>query len=156
LSGFGGHRRRREEKTTSARWFLALGRKKGRAGGVHAAQGNLLRRAESPSLQVLLCSSENSSTVSLMCPLYRALPAIFAGLKVAVTLAVVGAVVGEFVGSDRGLGTLLLRAIGMVNTPLLFAALLVLTIIGVIFFALIELLERFLILWHISQRSRRR
>jgi NitT/TauT family transport system permease protein len=91
-----------------------------------------------------------------MIRLYRALPAIFAGLKVAITLAVVGAVVGEFVGSDRGLGTLLLRAIGMVNTPLLFAALLVLTIIGVIFFALVELLERLLIPWHISQRSKRR
>jgi NitT/TauT family transport system permease protein len=89
-----------------------------------------------------------------MIRLYRALPSIFAGLKVAITLAVVGAVVGEFVGSDRGLGTLLLRAIGVVNTPLLFAALIVLTILAVILFALIELLERLAIPWHVSQRSR--
>lgn len=89
-----------------------------------------------------------------MIRLYRALPSIFAGLKVAITLAVVGAVVGEFVGSDRGLGTLLLRAIGVVNTPLLFAGLIVLTVLAVVLFGLIELLERFAIPWHVSQRSR--
>jgi NitT/TauT family transport system permease protein len=83
---------------------------------------------------------------------YRALPEIFSGLKVAVTLAVVGAVVGEFTGSDRGLGTLLLRAIGVVNTPMLFAALIVLTALAIILFVLLSLLERVLIPWHISQR----
>jgi NitT/TauT family transport system permease protein len=83
---------------------------------------------------------------------YRALPEIFSGLKVAVTLAVVGAVVGEFTGSDRGLGTLLLRAIGVVNTPMLFAALIVLTVLAIILFGLLALLERLLIPWHISQR----
>ena len=89
-----------------------------------------------------------------MIRLYRALPSIFAGLKVAITLAVVGVVVSEFVGSDEGLGTLLLRAIGAVNTPLLFAALLVLTVLAVLLFALIELVERVAIPWHVSQRSR--
>jgi NitT/TauT family transport system permease protein len=88
-----------------------------------------------------------------MIRLYRALPNIFAGLKVAITLAVVGAVVGEFTGSDRGLGTLLLRAIGVVNTPMLFAALIVLTALAIVLFALIELLERFVIPWHVSQRA---
>jgi NitT/TauT family transport system permease protein len=89
-----------------------------------------------------------------MIRLYRALPNIFAGLKVAITLAVVGAVVGEFTGSDRGLGTLLLRAIGVVNTPMLFAALIVLTVLAIVLFALIELLERLVIPWHVSQRSK--
>jgi len=89
-----------------------------------------------------------------MIRLYRALPSIFAGLKVAITLAVVGAVVGEFVGSDRGLGTLLLRAIGVVNTPLLFAGLIVLTILAIVLFGMIELLERLAIPWHVSQRAR--
>jgi NitT/TauT family transport system permease protein len=86
--------------------------------------------------------------------LHRALPSIFAGLKVAITLAVVGAVVGEFVGSDRGLGTVLLRAIGVVNTPLLFAGLVVLTALALGLFVGIELLERLAIPWHVSQRSR--
>lgn len=89
-----------------------------------------------------------------MIRLYRALPSIFAGLKVAIALAVVGAVVGEFVGSDEGLGILLLRAIAVVNTPLLFAALIVLTVLAVILFSLIELSERLAIPWHVSQRSK--
>ena len=89
-----------------------------------------------------------------MIRLYCALPSIFAGLKVAITLAVVGAVVGEFVGSDRGLGTVMLRAIGVVNTPLLFAALIVLTVLAIVLFALIELIERIAVPWHVSQRSR--
>ena len=89
-----------------------------------------------------------------MIRLYRALPSIFAGLKVAITLAVVGAVVGEFVGSDRGLGTLLLRAIGVVNTPLLFAGLIVLTVLAIVLFGMVELVERLAIPWHVSQRSR--
>lgn len=90
----------------------------------------------------------------LLIRLHRALPSIFAGLKVSITLAVVGAVVGEFVGSDRGLGTLMLRAIGVVNTPLLFAGLVVLTVLAIILFAAIELLELMAIPWHVSQRSR--
>lgn len=89
-----------------------------------------------------------------MIRLHRALPTIFSGLKVAITLAVVGAVVGEFTGSDRGLGTLMLRAIGVVNTPMLFAALVVLTVLAIALFALMELLERLVIPWHVSQRTR--
>jgi NitT/TauT family transport system permease protein len=89
-----------------------------------------------------------------MIRLYRALPSIFSGFKVAITLAVVGAVVGEFVGSDRGLGALLLRAIGVVNTPLLFAGLIVLTVLAIVLFGIIELLERLAIPWHVSQRAR--
>ena len=61
---------------------------------------------------------------------------------------------GEFVGSDRGLGTLLLRAIGVVNTPLLFAGLIVLTVLAIVLFGMVELVERLAIPWHVSQRSR--
>src|SRR5207244_12785163 len=60
-----------------------------------------------------------------------ALPSIFGGLKISITLAVVGAVVGEFVGGDAGLGYLLMVADGNIDTPLLFAGLIALTIQGV-------------------------
>jgi NitT/TauT family transport system permease protein len=82
-----------------------------------------------------------------------ALPSIFGGLKVAITLAVVGAVVGEFVGGDAGLGHLLMVANGSMDTPLLFAGLVGLTVVGVIFFMLIEIAERFAIPWHPSSRN---
>ena len=83
----------------------------------------------------------------------HALPSIFGGLKIAITLAVVGAVVGEFVGADAGLGHLLLEANGAMDTPLLFAGLVGLTVIGVIFFLLIEAAERLAIPWHVSSRT---
>lgn len=82
-----------------------------------------------------------------------ALPHIFAGLKVAAALATTGAIIGEFVGSDRGLGYLLLDANGNLNTALLFAALVVLSSIGLLLYGLVSLIERALIPWHISQRT---
>ena len=71
-----------------------------------------------------------------------ALPAIFGGLKISITLAVVGAVVGEFVGGNAGVGYELIVANGSMDTPLLFAGLIVLTIIGVAFFMLVEFIEK--------------
>ena len=83
----------------------------------------------------------------------QALPSIFAGLKVSITLAVVGAVVGEFVGSNSGIGYLLQIANGNFDLPLMFAALTVLSAIGVVLFVAIDLVERWLIPWHASQRA---
>jgi NitT/TauT family transport system permease protein len=78
---------------------------------------------------------------------------IFGGLKVASTLAVVGALTGEFIGSDRGLGYVLVQASGSLNTALLFATLVVLSLIAMAFFYLVEMVERLFIPWHVSQRE---
>jgi NitT/TauT family transport system permease protein len=83
----------------------------------------------------------------------HALPAIFSGLKVSVTLAVVGAVVGEFVGSNSGIGYVLQIANGNFDLPLMFAALFVLSMMGVILFALVDLAEKLMIPWHQSHRA---
>jgi NitT/TauT family transport system permease protein len=83
----------------------------------------------------------------------QALPSVFAGLKVSVTLAVVGAVVGEFVGSNSGIGYVLQIANGNFDLPLMFAALTILSLIGVLLFAAVDLVERFMIPWHASQRN---
>jgi NitT/TauT family transport system permease protein len=83
----------------------------------------------------------------------HALPQVFAGLKVAITLATVGAIIGEFVGSDRGLGYLLLVAGGDLRTELLFATLIVLTGIGLVLYYLVTLIERIAIPWHVSRRG---
>ncbi|RJO78401.1 ABC transporter permease [Nocardia panacis] len=82
-----------------------------------------------------------------------ALPHLFSGLKVAVTLAVTGAVVGEFVGSNEGLGYVILQANGNFDTPLLFAALLVMSLIGIIAFVALDIAERLLLPWHASRRG---
>jgi len=88
-----------------------------------------------------------------MISLPHALPAIFSGLKVSITLAIVGAVVGEFVGSNSGIGYVLQRSIGNFELPTMFAALVILALMGVILFWLIELAERFAVPWHASQRD---
>lgn len=83
----------------------------------------------------------------------NALPHLMAGEKVAVTLAVVGAVVGEFVGASEGLGYQLMIANGNLDAPLLFAALILMSLIGILLFVIVEVLEALLIPWHASRRS---
>ena len=76
-----------------------------------------------------------------------ALPILFGGLKVAVTLAVIGAVVGEFVGADRGLGFLINLARGLLDTPMLFVALFTLVAIALALYTVVVLLEYVLLKW---------
>ena len=83
----------------------------------------------------------------------HAMPAIFTGLKVSVTLAVVGAVVGEFVGSNSGIGYVMQRAIGTFDLPVMFAALIILALMGLLLFTLVDLIERWAIPWHASRRD---
>ena len=83
----------------------------------------------------------------------HALPAIFSGLKVSVTLAVVGAVVGEFVGSNSGIGYVMQRSIGTFDLPTMFAALVILALLGVILFWIVDRIERLVLPWHVSQRE---
>ncbi|MGH3403354.1 MAG: ABC transporter permease [Streptosporangiaceae bacterium] len=77
----------------------------------------------------------------------QALPSIFAGLKIGITLAVIGAVVGEFITAQAGLGFLILTAQGEVDTPLLFAAIFVLTAMGLVFYAAVALVEQVTTPW---------
>ncbi|MFV0463151.1 MAG: ABC transporter permease [Nostocoides sp.] len=76
-----------------------------------------------------------------------ALPFIFSGLKVAVVLAVTGAIVAEFVGSNAGLGYLLLRASANLDTALIFGVLVVLSLLGLLFSSAVEVLERVVAPW---------
>ena len=83
----------------------------------------------------------------------NALPIIFAGLRVAITLAVVGAVVGEYVGANRGLGALIIVAQGSFDTPLMFALFVYLTVIGVVLYKAMEYLERTFFAWRYIRRG---
>lgn len=81
-----------------------------------------------------------------------ALPSIFAGMKVAMSLALVGAIVGEFVAGETGLGHAILLAQGMFQIPRMFVAIFILGILGTVLFYLVELCERIFVPWHVSQR----
>ena len=75
-----------------------------------------------------------------------ALPSIFGGLRVGVTLAVVGAIVGEWAGADQGLGVLVNLARGsLFDIPLLFATLVTIALLGIVCYALVVLAERRLV-----------
>jgi NitT/TauT family transport system permease protein len=83
----------------------------------------------------------------------NALPAMFAGMKVAISLALVGAIAGEFVASQVGLGYVILVAQGMFQTTRVFAAILLLGVLGTVLFYAVDMAERLLIPWHVSQRG---
>jgi NitT/TauT family transport system permease protein len=76
-----------------------------------------------------------------------ALPSILTGMKVAISLALIGAIVGEFVSSQRGLGYVILSAQGTFDTPRVFAAIFVLVVMGVGLFGLLAWSEKHAMPW---------
>jgi NitT/TauT family transport system permease protein len=112
-----------------------------------------LKSVESDMIDLVRSMGASTTSIMLRVRGPSALPQMFAGFKIAVCLAVVGAIVGEFVGSDRGLGFLLLTSTGTLDGPLVWAALVVLIAMGVTLFALVSAAERLAIPWHISVRA---
>ena len=99
--------------------FVALMR------SVGAGRGEILRRVRMP----------------------HSLPHLMAGLKVAITFSVIGAIVGEFAGASAGLGYVIQFASTQLETPLVFAALIVVSVLGLVFYYLVEFAERLLVPW---------
>ncbi len=79
-----------------------------------------------------------------------ALPYLFAAFRVSIPLAVIGAVVGEWFSADRGLGSMIIVAHSNLDMPTLFAAILVLSIIGIGLTAIVAAVERKVLFWHES------
>ena len=83
----------------------------------------------------------------------HALPSLFAGMKVSISLCLIGTIVGEFVASQHGLGHMIMVAQGQFDTPAIFVALALLALMGTSFFFALHLAERLLLPWHVSQRT---
>ena len=81
-----------------------------------------------------------------------ALPHMFVGAKIAMTYAVVGAVVAEFMSSNAGLGYIIMVANGLLDGALGLASLIMLSIVGLVLYVLLSVLERLLTPWHVAQR----
>jgi len=92
-----------------------------------------------------LSASRSQAFVKVRFP--AALPHVFVGLKVAISLAVIGAVIGEFVGASRGLGYIIIASGGNANTSLAFAAIVLLAAMSIGLFYAIVAVERMLIPW---------
>jgi NitT/TauT family transport system permease protein len=90
-------------------------------------------------------ASRNEILLRIQVP--NSLPYLMAGLKVAVTLAVIGAIVGEFAGAQAGLGYMIQFASTQMQTSLVFAALVEVSVLGMLFYYVIEWVERHYIDW---------
>jgi NitT/TauT family transport system permease protein len=90
-------------------------------------------------------ASRNEILMRIQIP--NSLPYLMAGLKVAVTLAVIGAIVGEFAGAQAGLGYMIQFASTQMQTSLVFAALVEVSVLGMLFYYVIEWIERRYIDW---------
>jgi NitT/TauT family transport system permease protein len=82
-----------------------------------------------------------------------AVPFIFSGLKMAITFSVIGAVVGEFVAADRGLGYLMTSSLAFFNTPLGYGAIVILSLMAILLFQTVVMLERVLFPWSTRMRT---
>ena len=112
-----------------------------------------LRSADPEALDLLktMKGTRLQALVKIRFP--NALPYMFAGMKVAISLALVGAIAGEFVASQEGLGFVILSSQSMFQTVRVFAAILLLGIGGTLLFFLVDLAERLACPWHVSHRS---
>ncbi|MBA3359548.1 MAG: ABC transporter permease [Thermoleophilaceae bacterium] len=82
-----------------------------------------------------------------------ALPSFFSGLRIAASVSVIGAVFGEWAGADEGLGRLVLRGNDELQTPRVYAGILILTLMAVALFSLASLAERLTCPWNQDERT---
>jgi NitT/TauT family transport system permease protein len=115
------------------------------AAGLEAVDAELLE----------LTKSLNAGKIKVLLKLQLpwALPYFFSGMKIAITLAVVGAIVAEFIGADKGLGYLILTNSGAMRTATMFGVLVLLSILGILSFYFIVFLERILCPWYLPGRK---
>ena len=113
--------------------------------GLNAVEADLL------DLVHYLHASKWQVLVKIRLP--NSLPYIFSGLKISATLCVVGVIVGEFIASTQGLGFLLKSAQGLMDTPPMFASLILISILGLSFFGFITLLERWVMPWQQNKQQ---
>jgi NitT/TauT family transport system permease protein len=98
-------------------------------------------------LELIRSLSASPAQVFLKVRFLAALPHVFVGLKVAISLAVIGAVIGEFVGAEKGLGHVIVASGANVDTSLAFAAMVLLAVMSIVLFYALVALERLLVPW---------
>jgi len=112
-----------------------------------------MRSVQQESIFLLRSMGASRLDVFRRLQLPNALPYIFSCMKVGITFATIGAIVGEFIGADRGLGYVLIFANGGMDTTLMFAALVWISVLALAFYALVAWTERACLQWHVSHRS---
>ena len=113
---------------------------------ISAAVGFSNTEASTLRLCRSLTASEWQSFVMVRLPF--ALPAIFSGMKIAMTMAIIGVIIGEFISAKAGLGFYILYASSRMETAAIFAAIFVLCVIGLALFGVVAGAERLVRRWY--------
>jgi len=112
---------------------------------VNTAAG--LKDVRQEMINLLLALRATRSQVFWKVRLPNAFPYIFSGMKIAITLAVIGAIIGEFIAAEQGLGLIIMVATAGLNTPLVMAAIAVLVVMGGGLYAAMSVLAETLAPW---------
>ena len=112
-----------------------------------------LRVADPDLIALLRAMGASRRQMFLKVRVPGALPSFFSGFKIAITYSVVGAVIGEWVGASRGLGIFMIRSSKNFLTDRVFAAIAVTSLLSIVMFAGVMLLERSLLPWYYARRE---
>ena len=112
-----------------------------------------LRVADPELIALLRAMGASRRQMFLKVRVPGALPSFFSGFKIAITYSVVGAVIGEWVGASRGLGIFMIRSSKNFLTDRVFAAIAVTSLLSIVMFAVVMLLERSLLPWYYARRE---
>jgi NitT/TauT family transport system permease protein len=110
-----------------------------------------LQAVDPDQVELFLSLRANRWQTFVKLRLPSSVPFVVAGLRVALILSLVGAVVGEFVGANKGLGALIISAQGTMNTPLMFAVFVILTLLGIALSLLADVAERLVLRWRYGE-----
>ena len=113
-----------------------------------------LRSIERDSMFLMRSMGADKVQMFWYAQLPNGLPSIFASMKVAIILSAVGAIVAEFIGANEGIGYILLASNASIDTELLFAALIIISILATILYWVVALFEKAFVGWHVSIRER--
>ena len=106
-----------------------------------------LRSVSNQAMELMNVLSARRASIFWRLRLPSSLPYVFAGLRVAATLSVIGSIVAEFTGADRGIGFVIVQASYRIDTRLMFAAIALSSLAGIVFFHLIGWIERAILRW---------
>jgi len=102
------------------------------------------------ALELMRVLSASRREVFWKLRVYNSLPYLFSALKIAASTAVIGAIVGEWIGSNEGIGALIIQATYAFDTPLLYATIIVGSTFSACFFLIISAIERLVVRWDTS------
>lgn len=106
-----------------------------------------LNEADGDIIKLMQSFGANKMQIFSKIKLPNALPTLFAGIKIGITLSVIGAVIAEWMGADEGLGYLIQVANAQLNTKLIFADIVILILVGITLYASVAIVEKAMVPW---------